>query len=279
MFRRLANSWELVKASWSVLMADKELVVFPVVSFIASLIVIATFAVPTFLAGVFDSTVGGQFPIAGYIIGFAFYVVMYTVTIFANAAVVGAANIRLKGGDPTVGDGFRIAFSHLGSIMGYALIAATLGIIFRRLSEKSGVLGRIVISLIGTAWNIATYLVVPVLVIEGVGPIDGVKRSVELLKKTWGEQLAGNLGIGMVFGWLSFLVILAGVPGIFFALSTQLFWLAAVVVGLMVIALMALSLLSSTLSGIYVTAVYRYATTGETEMFDPAIIENAFKQK
>ncbi|MFQ5434294.1 MAG: DUF6159 family protein [Anaerolineae bacterium] len=279
MFRRLANSWELVKASWSVLMADKELVVFPIVSFIATLVVIATFAVPTFMAGVFDSTVGGEFPIAGYIIGFAFYVAMYTVTIFANAAVVGAANIRLKGGDPTIADGFRIAFSHFGSILGYALIAATVGMILRRLSERSGVLGRIVISLIGTAWNIATYLVVPVLVIEGVGPVDGVKRSVELLKKTWGEQLAGNFGIGMVFGWLSFLVILVGIPGIIFAVASEMFWLVAVVVGLMVVALMLLGLISSTLSGIYVTAVYRYATTGKTEMFDAALIENTFKQK
>ena len=30
--------------------------------------------------------------------------------------------IRLEGGDPTVGDGLRIASSKLGSILGYALM-------------------------------------------------------------------------------------------------------------------------------------------------------------
>ena len=279
MFQRLQNSWELVKASWSVLMADKELLVFPIISFVASLVVIATFAIPTFLAGVFDAAVADGVPILGYLVGFAFYVVMYTVTIFSNAAVVGAANIRLKGGDPTIGDGLRIAAQHFGAILGYAMISATVGMILRNLSEKAGILGRIVISLIGMVWNVATYLVVPVLVVEGVGPIDGIKRSAELLKETWGEQIAGNFGIGMVFGWLGFAVVLVSIPGIVLAVMANQIWLVIMVVLLMVAALILLALISSTLSGIYTAALYRYATTGEAELFDAALIEKTFKQK
>ena len=279
MFQKLSNSWELVKASWAVLRADKELVVFPIVSFFASIVVIITFAVPSFMAGLFDSTVGQQFPVLGYIIGFAFYVVMYTVTIFSNAAVVGAANIRLGGGDPTVGDGFRIAFSHFSEILGYAAISATVGMVLRAISERSGALGRFVVSLIGTAWGVATFLVVPVLVVEGVGPINGIKRSVELLKKTWGEQIVGNFGIGMVFGWMMFAVVLVCVPGIVLTAMNGLYWLMAVVIGLMIVALSLLGLISTTLTGIYTAALYRYATTGEAQMFDPALMEKSFKQK
>jgi hypothetical protein len=277
MFTRLSNSWELVKASWGVLMADKELLLFPVVSFIASLVVIATFAVPTILAGVFDEFTG--IPIVGYVIGFFFYVVLYFVTIFSNSALVGAAMIRLDGGDPTVADGFRIAMKHFGSILGYAVISATVGMILRAIAERGGIIGRIVSSFIDFAWGVATFLVVPILVVEGVGPMDSVKRSAELLKRTWGEQLVGNFGIGSVFGLLFVLLIFGGIGVIVLAAATGAAGLIITVVLLVVAAFMLLAMLNGALSGIYTAAVYRYATTGETAGFDPNIIKNTFKQK
>ena len=277
MFTKLSNSWELVKASWQVLLADKELLLFPVVSFVASLVVIATFALPTIFAGVFDGVTG--VPIAGYIIGFIFYVVMYFVTIFSNSALVGAAMIRLDGGDPTVSDGFRIAFKHVGNILGYAVISATVGMILRAISERGGIIGQLVSSLIGFAWGVATFLVVPILVVEGVGPMDGVKRSASLLKQTWGEQIVGNFGIGSVFGLLFVLLLMVGGGAIFAAAVTGSVALIITVVALVLAAVMLLAMLNGALSGIYTAAVYRYATTGETAGFDPNIIKNAFKQK
>src|SRR5204863_3398010 len=99
--------------------------------------------------------------------------------------------------------------SHIGSILGYALISATVGMILRWIAEK-GIIGQIVASIIGFAWNVSTYLVVPILVIENVNPVDAVKRSIELLKKTWGEQLVGNLSIGAAFGLLWLALIFVG---------------------------------------------------------------------
>ena len=212
MFRRLTNSWELVKASWRVLLADKELMIFPVIAFFASLVVMVTFAVPTVLAGLMDTAVAsGDVGVFSYVVAFLFYAVMYFVTIFFNSALVGAAMIRLEGGDPTVRDGLRIATSKLGTIFGYAVIAATVGTILRAISERSGAIGRIVVSLVGFVWNIATFLVVPVLVVENVGPLEAVKRSGSLLKETWGEQIAGNLSVGFIFGLITFGVILLGI--------------------------------------------------------------------
>ena len=46
MFERVANGWELAKASWGVLKLDKELLLFPLMSGIAWLIVLASFALP-----------------------------------------------------------------------------------------------------------------------------------------------------------------------------------------------------------------------------------------
>jgi hypothetical protein len=280
MFQRISNSWELVKASAAVLRADKELVIFPIISAIAVLIVTASFVVPTILAGLVDSVIAGKASVLGVVVAFLFYLVQYFVIFFFNSALVGAAMIRLRGGDPTVGDGFRIAFGHSGSILGYAFIAATVGMILRWLSERAGILGRIVISLIGMLWNIATYLVVPVLVMEEVGPVDAVKRSVELLKRTWGEQIVGNFGVGLVFGLLSFLVLLIGVPLIVLAATTESVALIVLAVAVLVLALVFLALINSTLSGIYTAAVYQYAVTGETgQYFRQDLVENAFRPK
>lgn len=280
MFQKLTSSWELVKASWAVLRADKELLLFPVISAIASLFVVATFAVPTILAGVADSALAGDVGILSYLVAFLFYIVLYFVTFFFNTALVGAAMIRLEGGDPTVQDGLRIAWEHVGPILGYAAIAATVGMILRALSEKSGALGRLVVSLIGFVWNIATFLVVPVLVMEKVGPVDGIKRSAELLKRTWGEQIAGNFGIGTVFGLVSFAVIMVGIGGIVLGAMVSSTWIIVVMILLMVLALIGLGLFSSALSGVFTAAVYRYATTGETgSYFDPMLIKGSFKQK
>jgi hypothetical protein len=213
------------------------------------------------------------------VVGFALYVVLYFVTFFFNSALVGAAMIRLEGGDPTVGDGLRIASQHIGSIFGYSVIAATVGMILRAISERSGFLGRIVIGIVGFVWNIATFLVVPVLVMEKVGPVDGVKRSAELLKKTWGEQIAGNFSIGLIFGLLIFGVILAGIALVVMLLVAGLTWLAIATALLVVLALIVLGLISSSLNGIFTAAVYQYATTGESNYFDPDIVKNTFKQK
>ena len=281
MFQRLSNSWELVKASWRVLLADKELMIFPLVAFVASLIVMITFAVPTVLAGVLDTAVEtGELGIFSYIVAFLFYTVLYFVTIFSNTALVGGAMIRLEGGDPTVSDGFRIAMSKLSTIFGYALIAATVGTILRMISERSGAIGQIVVSVIGFVWNIATFLVVPVLVVEDVGPLEAVKRSGSLLKETWGEQIAGNLSVGFVFGLITFLVILAGVPIVIAAIASGSVALIVTAVALIVLLVMAISLVSSTLSGIYTAAVYRYATTGDTGgYFEDSMVKDAFKLK
>jgi hypothetical protein len=280
MFARLKNSWALIKASAAVLRADKELIVFPIVSAIGVLIVTTSFALPMLMAGFFDSLFDGQAQVLGFIVGFLFYIVQYFVIIFANSALVGAAMIRLRGGDPTVGDGIRIATQHIGPILGYALVSATVGMILRWLSERGKGVGKIVSSIVGMAWNLATYLVVPVLVIEDVGPLEAVKRSATLLKKTWGEQIVGNFGIGAIFGLLFVVMILLGIPVFVLVAMTENIALMVLVGLVFVLALVLLGLINSTLNGIYIAAVYRYAAEGEASgFFDEEMVRGAFKLK
>jgi hypothetical protein len=279
MFNKLTNSWQLLKASAKVLQADKELLVFPIVSAVGVLLVSVTFFVPMLLTDFLNSLVARDFPIFSYAVVFLFYIAQYTIIFFANTALVGAAMIRLRGGDPTLADGFRIASQRFLPILGYALIAATVGIILKAISDRSKSLGRFVISLIGLAWNIATYLVVPILAVEEVGPIDAIKRSVNLLKQTWGEQIVGNFSIGAIFGIIYIAVFLLAGGVVAVSIYMELSWALIIAIILLTIVLMVfIGLVSSTLNAIYTAAVYQYATTGESgEFFNPDLVQNAFR--
>lgn len=280
MWNRLVNSWEMVKASYKVLMSDKELIVFPILSSIGLFFVSIVFIVPLAIGDMFSQIANDGIGILPILIGFVFYIVQYFVIFYCNTALVGAALIRLRGGDPTIRDGINIATSRFLPLLGYALIAATVGMILKALSDKSNGLGRFVISLVGMAWNIATFLVVPILAVENVGPIEAIKRSVSLLKKTWGEQVAGNFGIGTIFGLITFIIILLALGGgavsIYFeSIPLLIAFIAVAAVGLMVV-----GVIQSTLTGIYVAAVYRYAVDGEVGAgFDPAMIQGAFSPR
>ena len=277
MFRRLSNSWELTKASAHVLSQDKELMVFPAVSAVMLILVTAGFLAPMVLLADKGKDVEGPL---GLIVTFAFYVVSYFVIFFCNSALVGAALIRLRGGDPTVADGFRIAMGKVGVILAYSVVAATVGMVLRAIQQRAGIFGRIVSGLFGMAWTLATFLVVPVLVNENIGPIDAVKRSTELLKKTWGEQVVGNFGVSAVISLAVFGLMIIFVPLVVLAASTERPPLIIATVGGFVVALLALSLVGATLSGIYTAALYRYASEGQMgEGFAPEMVKDAFRPK
>lgn len=281
MFDRLSRSWRLVKASAAVLRQDKELLLFPLISFIALVVVLAAFAVPAFTLGLLDGLSGrGETKPEAYLLAFLFYFVQYFVIVFFNSALVGAALMRLQGEEPTFSDGLRIATSKIGVIAGYAALAATVGVILRAIQERVGFIGRIVVGLIGIAWSVATWLVVPVLVANDVGPVDAVKESARLLRKTWGENLIGQIGIGSVFGLVHFLVIMGAFVLFFVALVAGGPVAAGVEVVAAILVIGFLALVQSALAGIYEAALYRYATTGEAALgFDEGTLQLAFRPK
>ena len=279
---KLSNSWNMMKASATVLKLDPELLIFPLLSGIAAVLVTATFIVPFAFVGEgfgalenLDENVG----YIGYVVGFLYYLVLYSLVFFFNTALVGATMIRLDGGDPTISDGLNIAFKKMGAILQYAAIAATVGMLLRALEERAGFIGRIVIGLIGLSWTLATFLTVPVLVTKEVSAIDAVKESAGLFRRTWGEQVVANAGIGLA----TFLILL--VMGL---VAVPLIILASSISEVLVIPL-ALSfaggfflviLVSSALKGIYSAALYRYATTGDAgEHFSAEMMKEAFREK
>ncbi|MDQ5825429.1 MAG: DUF6159 family protein [Chloroflexota bacterium] len=286
MFNTLSRSWSLVKASYNVLRSDPELMVLPFVSMLGVVLVSIVFFVPAYFTGLLDG-VGRNGEgltsqdILGLVVLFLYYLVMYTVIIFSNVALVGAAMMRLRGEDPTVRDGIRIAMQHLPQIVGYAAISATVGLVLKVLRDQDNIVGKIVAAVVNVAWNVVTFLVIPVLVVENVGPVEGIKRSTALLRKTWGEQLVGNGGVGLVLGLITFAVILvAGVPLFLMAVASNSAALMLLVVVAIVLVVMAISLFGAALNGVFQAALYNYASTGTAgQGFDEHLVRDAFRSK
>jgi len=310
MFERMTRGWALMIQSWQVLRLDKELLLFPILSAIACLLVIASFALPFIVSPTVRNTViaearleqeeeqeAAQNMVAGdredgqllklgarqivpAIIGFAFYLATSCVIVFFNTALVCCAQSRFSGGNPTLGDGLRAAMARLPQIIGWALLTATVGTILKQIEDRVPVAGKIVVSLIGMAWAAVTFMVVPILAAEKLGPFAAVKRSAGLLRKTWGEALVGQVSLSAVQFLFTLPVILGFVAAGYFSTTTNSFWPTAVVGLVAVPYVILLVIVFSTLQQIFLAAVYQYAAQGTVPAgFSQELIESAFKPK
>lgn len=291
MFESFGRSWNLIKQSWNVLQANRSLLVFPLVSFIATIVITILFAIPMAIIGLSDggaTTTGDDgISIPMLIVLFLFYLVTYTAVIFSNSALIGAAMMYMRGEQPTVADGFRIASERFGKIFGYAAIAATVGLILNLLRNNDSdnmvmrIIGVILSGVLSVAWNLITFLVIPVLVMENLGPIEAIKRSGSLLRQTWGEQIAGSFSIGGIFFLISLgIALVLGVPlfALASAANTAALWILAVAV--IILVFVGVSLVGGAVNGIFQAALYRYATEGTAgEFFSEDVVRGAFRPK
>jgi hypothetical protein len=272
---RIRNSIQLARESWRILRADRELIVLPIVSGTASTIVAASFVVPLFVAGAFDGP--GEGGVVFYGVLFVMYVALAYVTIFFNAALVSAAHERLSGGDPTLRSALAGARSNAGRILPWAIVSATVSLILRAIEERAGFLGRLAAGLAGVAWAVVTFLVLPVIVIERVGVRDAVKTSGNLFRRTWGENIAAQVGFGLV-GFLSaamavFVVVLS--------LFTNTGWVILPVMALAFLWILGTSAVLAAMNGIFQTALYHYAVDGRLPdgTFSESTMQAAFAPK
>lgn len=249
---RISRSFALVGQSFRLLLHDKELMLLPVVSGLLLVLVTASFFVGMgFHRGHVPADESEWlFP------AFLFYVVTYAVGIFFQGAVVAGATQRMRGENPTLGSALRAPLRRLPSILLWAVIAATVGMLLRSLQERSGFLGRLVISLVGAAWSLATFFIVPAIVVDELSVSEGLSHSADVFKRTWGETLAGSVGLGLaaVVVWLLFAACIAAI------VAVGPVWLA---IGVGAAGGVTLLALFATLEGIYVASLYRYATDGQ----------------
>ncbi|MFZ1898451.1 DUF6159 family protein [Methanoregula sp.] len=271
MFERIMRSFELVKASWRILMEDKKLLAFPIMSGIVTLLVIATFVVPLIISNGAYSLATDS--VTGIVLLFLFYLVCYFVVIFFNVGLISCVHAKLNGKDMTIREGLSAAGRHLGSIVAWAVIAATVGLILHMIEDRAGLLGQIATAVVGGVWSLVTLFVMPVLAFEDKNVFSAMKESLELFKKTWGESVVGTISITLIFGAIA-VVGLVVVIGTLFIGDPVLFYIA---LALFVVLVAVLAILSSAMQGIFTVALYTYAKTGSAPgIFASGVVENAF---
>jgi len=274
---KFANSKALASASFGVLKSEKQLAAIPLVSAITCGVLAVAVGGGVLLTGDFvKDPAPGQDEFAMTPMSWLFGIIgLFIIGLIAQmfvATLIASANERLDGGRFTMGQAFSKAAGRTPSIMGWSAINSTVGIVLQAIRDKAGFLGDIVAGLIGAAWNVVTWLVLPIIIVEGIGPIAAIKKSAQLLKSTWGENLFAQAGIGiigfllmlpgiLIFGLLSFVVPLVGIP-------LLLVWL--VVIGSVMTAI----------GAIYRTALYRFAVgLPNGDAFTQAELAGAFTPK
>lgn len=284
-FDRLVRGWHLGMACCRALADQPKLMLFPLVSATAAIALLATSFAPgnvmTRLAAI-DLTANPRLDaltivmIAGYALALNFIVIM------CNAALVFSCLRYFETGRASLREGWTLALARLPSIAAWSVLGATVGLMLgwlqSLLKDNLGFLGEFLGGMLQTAWAVVTYFVTPVLVVEGLGPIAAVKRSGEIMKKTWGETLGSEIGLGLL-GFLMMigatLVSLAiAVVGLRAGANA---WLIGGAVGtLFVGVIVALAALSSILNA----ALYRFAIDGQLPKgFDRDTFATAFVPK
>jgi len=258
---KITRTWSLMSDCWQVLKQDRSLLLFPLISGICCVLLLASFAIPAITTGAWQPPESGastEREVLYYGILFLFYFCNYFIVVFFNAGIVACATIRMSGGNPSLGDGFRTAAARLPVILGWAFVSATVGLILRIIEDRSEKIGRIVSGLLGMAWTVVSFLVVPILVVENKGPIAALKDSTALLKRTWGEQLVSNFSFGMIFFLLGIPAYLLIVLGVMAGMGSAMILCLA----LAAIYLIVLALIQSALQSIFQAALYLYARDG-----------------
>lgn len=257
----LVRSWDLLVESFAVLKSDKELMWLPVISAIfclfATVIVCGTGFIVVTPPGVFPHDAAQQKQIAHDMTPFVFlfYVVTYSIVMYFNVALVSIACNRLAGGHATLNDGLQVAWQRKWSIFQWALLAATVGTILQMFERRSGFLGRMVARFVGAAWALASVFVVPLLAANDMGPVEALYKSGHIFRKTWGEEVAGGFSFGLLF-------VLLTLPGFLLPMFGARLGQTEMLTGLALAVLywVLLAIINSAARGIFIAALYRYAT-------------------
>jgi len=278
MFTTLSRSWEFAKLSYRTVLDHKHLMLFPVFSTLATVLVVASFGIPLWGSGQIETWMNEADQGAAsndpwiYVTLFLFYFCNYFVIVFFNTALVASTMNIMEDGKGEVRFGLSFAMRRIHSILGWALVSAVVGVILKTL-ERNEKIGRFVVSLIGSAWTALAFFVIPVIVTDGVGPIKAFKRSVRTLKSTWGTALMGNFSMGAIGFLITLPILLIGAalwyaagPVAALAVAIPLFFLAAAATG--------------AADAIFKAYLYTYATgRALPEDVDAGLMREAFRSR
>jgi len=271
--KRIRAGWELTKKSWAVLRENRQLIRFPIYG-AAATIPLAIITLGPGLYLIEDGQIAPGAPLA--VLGL--YILAF-VGIFFSVGLAATADKLFRGEEASVGDGLAVARARIGKVAGWAFFSTVVGVIISLIEDQGGIFGSIVGRILDIGWALVTFLAVPVIALEGTGPLETLKRSGTLFKSRWGQQVTGNIAIGgavFVFGVLPAAALIG--LGILLWGTSGFGGALLVIVGVIVLAVAIL--IQKALSGIFGVALYHYAAEGAVlGGFSQEELESAVKLK
>lgn len=270
---KLSNGWQISMNSFKVLRENKPLILFPILSGVSLVLIVGSFVIITLSGADWEvSNLSRPHTPENYLLLFLFYIINYFIVVYFNTALIHCASLYFNGEKTTVRQGLDFSFSRIGPIFSWAVFAGTIGTLLKILQDSLGNVGKIITSLIGVVWSIATFFVVPVIAYENLGPIGAVKRSTQLMKDKWGERLAA----GFSFGIIQMLGI--------FAIAIPCYLIGAFInpIAGIVIAVLAFALLFAAVSAalaIFISATYHNISGDPVEHYNQQFVDGLFKNK
>jgi hypothetical protein len=213
----------------------------------------------------------------GQLILFSFYFLNYFAISFFDAALIACVVVRVHGSDPRVSTGLRFAINRWKQLIAWSLFSAFVGVILRllevlerKLTRKTPVL---VPKLLGFSWSLATVFVVPAIVIERVGPVAAVRKSMAVMFETWGERVVAGVSLAPI----KILVFGLSLSPLFVARVIELPTLKWACFGLSVTLFVTTLIVFKAFDSIFNAALYLYATDGRVaDGFDEGHLGHAY---
>lgn len=255
--KRIKAGWQLTKKSWRVLQDSPGLVRFPLIGGIIAVLLAIVLIGPGLYLIEEKSTVPGAIlcAVGAYLCAF--------VTFYFAVGLAHNADRQMHGESPTFGEGMSLASDRMGPIAGWAFVSTVVMTIIRVIQERFGIAGAIIGGLAGAAWGVLTFLAIPVIALEGTGPIATIKRCAHLVKSKWGEQIAGTIAIGGLVALLGFL------PATLLIVAGVAIWATsgvggAILIAVGVVVMLIAILIQQSLATIFGVALYRFVADEET---------------
>lgn len=273
-FDRLGKGWRMGMASLKVIQKNKQLVLFPIISGVALILVVASFVGITYASyGADFDQIANESTAVDYALTFLYYLICYFVIVFFNVGLVHCTRIYLQGGKPSFGDGVRFSMKRIPTILGWAVLSATVGLLLKAIQENSGTVGNIIASVIGVVWSIVTFFVVPVLAYEEVGPFEALKRSGKIMKEKWGESIGASFSFGILS--LVGILIIALPLGLIFGMMHPVL---GITIGVLIVFLIQ-SIVSSAEMVFIATVYHNVVEEQPVDAFDSELIDDLFVHK
>lgn len=272
---RLSNGWTIAQNSFKVLKANKQLLIFPVLSGISLVLIMISFVVGALgFAGwdINNIDINSDNKILGYAILFVYYIVNYFVVVFFNMALIHCTTLYFNGEEVTVRKGIEFSKSRIGTIFAWAVFAGSVGAILRIIQENVGTIGKVITGLVGIVWSVTTFFVVPIIAYENLGPIAALKRSGSMVKEKWGEGLSAGFSFGLIeFGGFLIVAIAGGMVGYF------IHPFAGIAIG--VLGFLILATIVSAARTIFISQIYHNIIGDPVESYNQNFVDNLFIQK